>query len=653
MKFFEVSHYGPGPAVHVVEAENLNAFLQRHLPDVMEVRVIPWPEYYTRPVLHSLFYVSLVDCMGDDLAPLRNARLSTGNATGVDEAKDDALRDRLWRDKHTCYDDQTEVLVEGLGFIPWSAVTPDMLLGVWDQEAASLRYEVPTRLIREDYAGQMYRVTQGGVDLLVTPSHNMWVRVQEHKRLGHRDYAHVWGEPRLVQAQELGHKAMVRYSKLAPYVAAPSSEKYSAARLRLFGFFVGDGSARDSRVNGISFHMKKQRKVDFLREICAEEGLTLAELAGNNYVVREENIAADFQKFYTADGEKCIPPEFFTLNQEDAKSFLEGLRASDGSTKRSTWQYSTSVEAVAHAVQLLALHAGESTTIFQSGSGMWGVMILAHMKNPVINQGRKNTSWESYSGEVFCAQVSTGVLVVRRNNKIVLSGNSPWEANVASFELVVPMAVLRQIDRHRTVDVSQCIIEEYDDFRKYTSRNEFSARYSEMPDLYYNPPAERFKAKGTMNKQGSASALPADVQQHCQEIIENHTAIARAAYEKLLELGAASELARFVLPQNQVTKIRLQATLSNWFKFLALRLAPDVQEETRLYAEAIAGGLQRLWPKCFEAFIEHTRDAVQLSASERRAVAYMVGQGPYDGEFHKQLGDKAYERLMGKLGLNG
>jgi thymidylate synthase (FAD) len=38
--------------------------------------------------------------MGDDLSPLEAARMSTGNETGSDQAKDDNLRDYLWRHKH-------------------------------------------------------------------------------------------------------------------------------------------------------------------------------------------------------------------------------------------------------------------------------------------------------------------------------------------------------------------------------------------------------------------------------------------------------------------------------------------------------------------------------------------------------------------------
>lgn len=213
-----------------------------------------------------------------------------------------------------------------------------------------------------------------------------------------------------------------------------------------------------------------------------------------------------------------------------------------------------------------------------------------------------------------------------------LQHSSPFEMNEACFELMIPMFGLRQVDRHRTVSVTNHfrqveggLVEEifhpeetidYDDFRKYTARNEFSGRYSVMPDAYYEPPLERIKGKSRTNKQGSGDGLDDEARARVHNIIKNTTELTRLAYESILEEGVASELARIVLPQNQYTKIRIKASLLNWFKFLALRLPHEAQEETRLYAQSIARGLRRLWPESFAVFEEHTLYASRLSRTE-------------------------------------
>lgn len=57
-------------------------------------------------------YVGLVGHWGDDLEPLRAARMSTDNPTGVHEKKDDTLRDYLWRHQHTSPFEFAELILE-------------------------------------------------------------------------------------------------------------------------------------------------------------------------------------------------------------------------------------------------------------------------------------------------------------------------------------------------------------------------------------------------------------------------------------------------------------------------------------------------------------------------------------------------------------
>ena len=194
---------------------------------------------------------------------------------------------------------------------------------------------------------------------------------------------------------------------------------------------------------------------------------------------------------------------------------------------------------------------------------------------------------------------------------------SPSEMNVACFEFQLPMFVLRQFDRHRTLDIANPeLVEDYDEFRKYTSRNEFSGRYSVMPELFYIPAPERIQKQSTTNKQGSGEPFTDLDQDGIHATLKNYTQDAAVFYRDSVESGIANELARITLPQNQYTKIRIQASMQNWFRFLQLRLPAEVQWETRQYAEAVAAALQQVWPKSFGVWEEYTRDALTLSRTE-------------------------------------
>lgn len=199
--------------------------------------------------------------------------------------------------------------------------------------------------------------------------------------------------------------------------------------------------------------------------------------------------------------------------------------------------------------------------------------------------------------------------------------SSPFEMNVACFELQVPLFVLRQIDRHRTINIDDgTIYENYDEFRKFTSRNEFSGRYSVMPDLYYIPNLDRIAPQSKKNKQGSDGEMADAVKGALRGIIKTETDKARVSYEELVKSGLANELARMILPQNQYTKIRIQAAMSNWFKFLAERLPEAAQWETRQYAKVIGRELRRIWPECWKVFEANTLYAKTFSSHERSAL---------------------------------
>jgi thymidylate synthase (FAD) len=175
---------------------------------------------------------------------------------------------------------------------------------------------------------------------------------------------------------------------------------------------------------------------------------------------------------------------------------------------------------------------------------------------------------------------------------------------------------------HRTLeyageaDVVSEAISVDDIARRFMSRNEFSGRYSVMPDLMYVPQPERVRGKSATNKQGSGDLLSAEVRERFVARVTTWHEESRRLYDWAVEEGIANELARIVLPPTQYTRLQLKGSLLSWLKFLALRLQPDVQWESREYARAIAAIVQHEWPKCWQVFCKHTLGAAKLSADE-------------------------------------
>lgn len=160
---------------------------------------------------------------------------------------------------------------------------------------------------------------------------------------------------------------------------------------------------------------------------------------------------------------------------------------------------------------------------------------------------------------------------------------SPFEQCNITFEIKFPIFLMRQLVRHRT-------------FRL----NEMSARYTEMPDEFYQP---NWRKMGGPNKQGSIE-VPHDGDWHDRMtlVLDSGYAAAYAVYQTLIQAGVAKEQARIVLPVGLYTKIYVNIDVHNLMHFLRLRLDLHAQKEMQEVAAAMYHIASKLFPWTFQLF---------------------------------------------------
>ena len=184
---------------------------------------------------------------------------------------------------------------------------------------------------------------------------------------------------------------------------------------------------------------------------------------------------------------------------------------------------------------------------------------------------------------------------------------SPFEMCEIKFRVRCPMFVARQWVRHRTANW-----------------NEISARYSELPNEFYIPPAARFQYQSTDNKQGSGGQLDQNEASDMRLDFEKSADESRLLYDGLLEHGLAREVARNVLPVSQMTEFVWKMDLHNLLHFLKLRTHPHAQLEIRTFANAILS-ICELWvPATVSAWVEYQQHAFLFSSSALRALGELV-----------------------------
>lgn len=191
---------------------------------------------------------------------------------------------------------------------------------------------------------------------------------------------------------------------------------------------------------------------------------------------------------------------------------------------------------------------------------------------------------------------------------------TPFEMVELKFIASMPIYVARQWVRHRTANI-----------------NEYSARYSEVPDKFDIPELERIKPQSSRNKQGSEGTLPDEITKGFQSSVDNISKQAYEEYQKGLKNGIAREKARILLPLNAYTEWYWKIDLHNLFHFLSLRLDSHAQYEIRQYAKVMGDITRKIAPIAYKAFEDYRLGGVSFSALEQKALANILrGKSPED-----------------------
>lgn len=210
---------------------------------------------------------------------------------------------------------------------------------------------------------------------------------------------------------------------------------------------------------------------------------------------------------------------------------------------------------------------------------------------------------------------------------------TPFEMVEVKFHIKQPIFVARQWVRHRTANI-----------------NEYSGRYSIMPDEFYIPSPESIKPQSQSNKQGrdgdfNQKEIAYCIQQFKEaseknfakyldlmcELSENNLGPLSSLLgsKQRLSKGVARELARIVLPLNNYTEFYWKIDLHNLFHFLELRMDHHAQDEIRFFANAIYDLVKPHVPIAAEAFEDYRLNGSRISSMETELLKRLIEHNSY------------------------
>lgn len=335
------------------------------------------------------------------------------NSTGTDTLRWSSSNPN---EQNICFDGETEVLTEN-GWVYATSLRKDVRIAQYWAKSGVVDFVNPTDVYEVHHKGVMKHITtEQHIDMLLTPNHRCLL--QDRKTL----------EKFVVTADRFREEC--HHFQAGTYTGGGIS--LSPAKVTWICAVQADGSYQrtDGELYGIRLTFKKPRKIKRLRECLNALGANYSETktskgATSFYVGKNEEIAQEVQRLMP---DKTFGSWLLDCDRKTLDMFCEEVFLWDGdSTRRGS--YSSSTKTNSDWVQILfSLSGSRADLVTRTPTGDWSTKDH-HWVNVTLGRGYSGTSnctiedvpWD---GPVYCVSVPSSFVIIRRNGKVAVTGNS-------------------------------------------------------------------------------------------------------------------------------------------------------------------------------------------------------------------------------------
>ena len=318
-----------------------------------------------------------------------------------------------------CLLGDTEVLTP-TGWQRLDTLAPNTLVAQWDKGRAT--FVKPLSYICKPYTGEMVKFSSktGLVDLVCTPEH----------RVLYQNYVSKKTETRSAQKVPKGSACFYRVANLKG-----KGITLTNAELRLSVAIQADATLENKHVNtehfnsdgkdGWSLEFRKLRKIKRMR--------TLLKASGTEYTEYKLGRGTKLFRFRAEKYKysKVFPENYYEMNEQQRTVFIAEIALWDSHVQPDgTVMYSSIIEKNVDLVQTIfavsGLSAKKGVEIIKNKANKFWVCVPKRDKrgSHVTTSGasiKKTTIL--FSGNVYCVQVPSSYILIRRGGTILITGN--------------------------------------------------------------------------------------------------------------------------------------------------------------------------------------------------------------------------------------
>jgi hypothetical protein len=310
----------------------------------------------------------------------------------------------------------------------------------WNPLTESLNWATPTDWVINDSEPEMVSIKGKGIDILVTPDHNMvrksihsntWGYSKADEFIGHQMTIPVSG-----YYESLGHDISNCEARLLGLIMADGSiVKGYGEWTKSYAIRIGQTKSQFPLVEkiisdcGIEFSVHKSSTKAGTKRYDVRNGKMIVSKEDNFLAYIPAASAARFLNWMNDD--KSLKPELMEMVKSQFDSLLDGFMIGDGA-KAGGKLFNNNLKMLGQIQELLLKHGYKSKLTprqwyYQQKSGQIATnYCLNHCKRTetMVNQDQKNAKLVSYGKRSWCVKAPSGAIVARRNGGVFITGNS-------------------------------------------------------------------------------------------------------------------------------------------------------------------------------------------------------------------------------------
>jgi len=361
-----------------------------------------------------------------------------------------------------CYDNETDVLTDQ-GWFRFSELPEDVRIATLNPETLAVEYHSPISRVASQYEGEMIHFKAKGVDLLVTPNHNMWIagKWPDHAKFSRWKFATAETVPSVFAIRK--NAAPVVQNDVQSIVVA-GHEISMDDWLEFLGWFLSEGWAScrtrmraraGSKKTGGPYEVEEtdyyigiansnEEHCDRIRSMLGRLPFNFNEKKYGRctqFVCYSRDLGKELVPFGKAP-QKRVPNYVWETSAQQQMLLLKTLVAGDGQCDESGYmRYSTVSVQLADDVQRLALNVGlcaDITNMHTKGKKFGKAksnydLLKVSIRGTRLLSTRGGKPWHPervpYKDMVYCVNVPPHhIIYVRRNGKACWCGQSWGES---------------------------------------------------------------------------------------------------------------------------------------------------------------------------------------------------------------------------------